>query len=56
MTRPADEGEGRRLDVDKIVLAALELGKLESTKWKQEGDPQIEPHPLQTAPEQEPIQ
>jgi hypothetical protein len=56
MTRPNDKGEGRKLDVDKIIRAALELGKLESTKWTQEGDPQIEPHPLQTPPEQEPIQ
>jgi hypothetical protein len=56
LTRPNDEGEGRKLDVDKIMNAALELGKSESTKWEQEGEPQIEPHPLQSAPDSQIIQ
>jgi hypothetical protein len=56
LTRSDDEGEGRKLDGKKIMKAALELGKLESTKWEQEGEPQIEPHPIQTAPGKESIQ
>jgi hypothetical protein len=56
LTRPNDEGEGRKLDGEKIMNAALELGKIESTKWEQECEPQIEPHPLQTPPGNESIQ
>ena len=54
--RPNAEGEGMKLDVEKIVKAAIELGKSESTKWEVEGEPQIEPHPLQTPPERGSIQ
>jgi hypothetical protein len=56
LMRPNDEGEGMKLDVEKIVKAAIELGKSESTKWEVEGEPQIEPHPLQTPPERGSIQ
>jgi hypothetical protein len=56
LTQPNDEGEGRKLDGEKIMKAALELGRLESTRWEQEGQPQIEPHPLQTPPGNESIQ
>jgi hypothetical protein len=48
--RPNDEGEGKKLDVDKIIEAALQLGKLDSTKWEIEGEPEIQLHPLQNAP------
>jgi hypothetical protein len=56
LMRPNDEGDGRKLAADKIMSEALELGKNESTKWEQEGEPQIEPHPLQTLPGNESIQ
>jgi hypothetical protein len=54
--RQNDKGEGEKLDVKKIVSAALEIGRLESTKWELEGEPQIELHPLQTPPQRERIQ
>jgi hypothetical protein len=56
LTRPNDEGEGRKLDGEKIMKTALELGKIQSTKWEQEGEIQIELHPLQTPPGNELIQ
>jgi len=39
------------MDVDKIIEAALRLGKLESTKWEPEGEPEIQLHPIQNGPE-----
>jgi hypothetical protein len=55
LTRPSDEGAGRNLDGEKIMNAALKLGKHESTHWEQEGEPEIQLHPVQSAPEREPI-
>jgi hypothetical protein len=46
-TRPDGEGEDRKLDVEKIMSAALELGTIEPIEWEQEGEPQIELHPIQ---------
>jgi len=46
-----DDGEGKKMDVDKIIEAALRLGKLESTKWEPEGEPEIQLHPIQNGPE-----
>jgi hypothetical protein len=54
--QPNDEGAGRKLDVDKIIEAALRLGKLESTRWEIEGQPEIQLHPIQNAPEAETVQ
>jgi hypothetical protein len=48
--RPDNEGEGKKLDVDKIIEAALQLGKLDSTEWEIEGEPEIQLHPVQNAP------
>jgi hypothetical protein len=45
-----DEGGGRKMDVDKIIEAALKLGKLESTQWEIEGEPEIQLHPIQNGP------
>lgn len=45
----SDEGEGKKIDVDKIIAAALQLGKLESMKWEIEGEPEIQLHPIQNA-------
>jgi hypothetical protein len=47
--RPSDEGEGQKLDVDKIMETALQLGKLDSTEWEIEGEPEIQLHPVQSA-------
>jgi hypothetical protein len=48
--RPDDEGGGLKMDVDKIIEAALQLGKLNSTEWEIEGEPEIQLHPVQNAP------
>lgn len=50
LTCPNDEGSGRKLDVDKIIEAALRLGKLDSVGWAVEGEPEIRLHPEQTPP------
>ena len=55
VTRLNDEGDGQKLDVDKIIEAALQLGTLESTQWEIEGEPEIQLHPVQNAPETETI-
>jgi len=52
--RPKVEGDGPKLDVDKIIEAALELGNLDSAKWEIEGEPEIQLHPIQNAPEAKP--
>ena len=52
--RPDDEGEGRKLDVDKIIEAALQLGKFDSIEWEIEGEPEIQLHPIQNTPETKP--
>ena len=49
--RPNDEGDGLKMDVDKIIDAALQLGNLGSTEWQIEGEPEIQLHPIQNAPE-----
>lgn len=52
-----DDGkEGKKLDVDKIIAAALQLGKLDSTEWQIEGEPEIQLHPIQEATEKTSIQ
>jgi hypothetical protein len=48
--QPNDEGGGRKMDVDKIIEVALQLGKLDSTQWEIEGEPEIQLHPVQNAP------
>ena len=50
------EGEGKKLDVDKIIAAALQLGKLDSTEWEIEGEPEIQLHPIQVATDKRTIQ
>ena len=49
--RPNEEGGGPKLDVDRIIEAALQLGKLDSTDWEIEGEPEIQLHPVQNTPE-----
>jgi hypothetical protein len=43
------DGTGR-IDVTKMVQRAIELGQSPSLKWYEE-DKQIQPHPIQKAPE-----
>ena len=40
-----------RIDVEKLVLAALELGRLRETEWEIEGESEMTMHPIQAAPE-----
>ena len=47
--RPDNEGGGQKLDVDKIIEAAIRLGKLNSTEWEIEGEPEIQLHPVQNS-------
>jgi hypothetical protein len=48
-----EETGGKKLDVDKVVQAAIAIGKLSSTDWRQEGEDDIQLHPLQTPPDAE---
>jgi hypothetical protein len=48
-----EEFGGKKLNVDKIVQAAIALGRRSSTDWRQEGEDEIQPHPLQTPPDSE---
>ncbi len=56
LTSPDRDGSGRKLDVDKIIAAALTLGELESIEWESEGEPEIQLHPVQSPPERKSIQ
>jgi hypothetical protein len=47
--RPDDESGALKMDVDKIIEAAIQLGKLDSTAWEIEGEPEIQLHPVQNA-------
>ncbi|MBS1804314.1 MAG: hypothetical protein JST28_13185 [Acidobacteria bacterium] len=49
--RTDEEGGGPKMDVDKIIAAALQLGKFDSIEWEIEGEPEIQLHPIQSAPE-----
>jgi hypothetical protein len=40
-----------KLDTEKLVQAATNMGRLSSTLWQAEGDAQITLHPLETPPE-----
>jgi hypothetical protein len=47
--RPDNEAGGLKMDIDKIIEAALQLGKLNSTEWEIEGEPEIQLHPVQNS-------
>jgi hypothetical protein len=49
--RPDDQGNGLKMDVDKIIEAALQLGKFDSIEWEVEGEPEIQLHPIQNSPD-----
>ena len=52
--RPSDEGDGLKMDVDKIIEAALQLGKFDSIEWEIEGEPEIQLHPIENTTETKP--
>jgi len=50
--KPNPDGSGtKKIDMDKLMATAIELGKLPSTGWEVEGDPVITPHLLQIPPQ-----
>ena len=46
-----DEGETPSIDADKLLQAAINLGRQPSTKWMPDGEQVITAHPLQTPPD-----
>ena len=56
VTTPNEEGTGRKMDVDKIIEAALRIGKLDSTPWEPDGEPEISLHPIQNPAGPGPVQ
>jgi hypothetical protein len=38
------------LDAEKAMQLAVRMGELESVSWEVEGEPVVEPHPLQLPP------
>lgn len=50
LVRPVEGTSTGKIDADKLWSEAIRIGKLESTAWESEGEPQIEPHPIQCAP------
>ncbi len=44
-----DNSNLRSLDGERIFRKAIEMGKLELTKWEPDGDWEIQPHPIQMA-------
>ena len=39
------------IDGEKVIAAAIELGRQPETRWSVDGDVAITPHPLQTPPQ-----
>ena len=46
---PDSDGE-LRLDGDKVMKAAIRLGADPSIHWSRDGEPNIDPHPIQKSP------
>jgi len=42
------------IDGQKVMAVAVRLGTDAATRWKREGEPTVEPHPLQIAPNEDP--
>jgi hypothetical protein len=53
MQETPDEQGYRRLDVDKLMAAAVRLGSDSNTRWRLESKPILEPHPIQVAPNED---
>lgn len=49
--RSRDQGDSPKIDVDKVIEAAIQLGLSNSIEWEIEGEPEIQLHPLQNPPE-----
>lgn len=49
----ADERGHRRLDVEKLTNAAIRLGSGADVRWRVEGKPIVELHPVQVAPNED---
>jgi hypothetical protein len=48
----ADNPSQMSVDPEKLVAVAIEIARrLPSTAWKTEGEPLVQPHPVQTAPD-----
>jgi len=55
MWRPSDDDPKRMtVDADKLMAAAIQLGAHAGTIWKPDGEPAIQPHPVQTPPDSSP--
>jgi hypothetical protein len=50
MWQPPDEQGRVFLDAEKIMAGALHIGFDPDTVWTLEGEPVLEPHPIQVAP------
>ncbi len=51
LMQAGEDAEGHRhLDPEKVLDAAIRLGKDARTHWVAETEPAIEPHPIQTPP------
>jgi hypothetical protein len=48
-----DEHGHRRLDVEKLNEAAIRLGSDSQIRWRVEGKPIVELHPVQVAPNED---
>ena len=49
--QPTPDQDGKfRLDPEKVMEVAVNLGAQKSTQWIVEGEPIVEPHPIQVAP------
>ena len=46
-----DGSRTNTIDAEKLIAAAIELGRLPVTRWSVEGDVVITPHPVQTPPQ-----
>ena len=47
----AGQVDGPKINVDKVIEAALKLGSLDTTTWESEGPAEIQLHPIQNTPE-----
>ena len=54
MQNAPDQQGHRRLDVDKLIREAISLGHDAKIRWRLEGEPVLEPHPIQVAPNEDP--
>lgn len=48
-----DEHGHRELDAEKLMQAAIRLGADPDTRWRVEGKPIVEVHPVQIAPNED---